>query len=184
MDEELIGGDILKRIESSSSALIVTHGGNIPDVIASIVGYFTKKDYSGVYLSLNKPHRTVESLLKRKGVSIDKLYYIDCITASIHSVDKDDKYVVYLDHPDDLSQKKKIMDAVDEFALSVPDNKFFVVDALRTILLYHEPDIVSEIIRDLIQDLKDINVKLVVLTRSDDDNDVIDTISHHFDIVL
>lgn len=182
--EELISRDDLEKIDGSPSSLIIAHGGDIQEVIASIVGHFTEKDYSGVYLSLNKPHRTIESLFKRKGVSRDKLYYIDCITASIHKVDKDEDSVIYLENPDDLSQKKKILDAVDKFALSVPDNKFFVVDALRTILLYHEPEIVSELVRDLIKEFQGINVKFIVLTRSEDEKEVIDMISYHFDQVL
>lgn len=182
--DELVSRDDLEKIATSSSSLVIAHGGAIQEVIASIIRYFTEQDYSGVYLSLNKPHRTIESLLKRKGVSRDKLYYIDCITAAIHKVDKEEDSVIYLENPDDLSQKKKIMDAVDKFALSVPDNKFFVVDALRTILLYQEPDIVSELVRELIKEFQGINVKFIVLTRSEDEKDVIDMISYHFDQVL
>ena len=186
MDKELvIGEDALQSIADSHSSLVVTHGGSIQGVISSIVKYFVDRGYSGIYLSLNKPHKTVEKILKREGVKLKKLYYIDCITASIHNVDKDAvDSVVYLDHPEDLSQKEKIMDAIDKFAFSVPEDKFLIVDALRTILLYHEPEIVSHLIENLIRELQDINIKFIVLTGSEEDKSVIEAISYHFDSVI
>ena len=182
--KDISGGD-LELIENVHSSLVVTHGSNIQAVISSIVKHFSSQGYNGVYLSLNKPHSTVESILKRHGVSPGRMYYIDCITASIHSVDDDDSgSVFYLDHFDDLSQKSRILEAVEGFALSVPDKKFFILDALRTILLYHEPELVSDLIKDLIKEFQDINIKFIVLTRSGDEREVIDMISYHFDQVL
>ena len=186
MDEKTdISKEDLKVIDGVHSSLIVTHSSNIQDVISSIVGHFTGEGFTGVYLSLNKPHRTVEGILRRRGVSTGNLYFIDCITASIHSVDDEGSgSVFYLDNVDDLSQKTRILEAVEGFALSVPDKKFFILDALRTILLYHEPEIVSDLIQDLVKEFQDINIKFIVLTRSEDEKEIIDMISYHFDQVL
>jgi hypothetical protein len=76
------------------------------------------------------------------------------------------------------------MDAVDKFAYSVPENKFLIVDALRTILLYHEPAIVSDLVHALIGGLQDINIKFVVLTGSEEDEELIKRISYSFDAVI
>ncbi|MFH1835224.1 MAG: hypothetical protein ABH851_03435, partial [Methanobacteriota archaeon] len=167
-----------EKIDEEPSTLIITHGGRIQSVISDIVKYYVDKGEFGIYLSLNKPHKTVESILRHAGVSGEHLFFIDCITASVNTIGVlDSESVAYLNDFDDISQKMKIMDAVDKFAFSVPGDKFMIVDALRTILIYHEPDVVSKLIKDLIYELRDAGVRFIVLTRSEDDSEVIKTIS-------
>jgi len=166
----------------SSSSLVVTHAWSMHDTCLDIVGTLTKKGFSGIYISLNRPHVSVLESLEEKGVDGENVYFIDCVTSSVHHIThfKDDR-VLYADSPRDLGKDGVILRAVEHYVSSVSGEKFVLIDALRTMLLYNEEASVVSFIKELLYRLSDYGVKLIVLTRSEHDKGLIRDLSDLFD---
>ncbi len=176
---------MLNKIKKSETILVLVHSHGLKKIVSKIMGYLIKNKFSGIYISINVPHKTIDKLLKKEGLKTDKVIYIDCITATSHVIptQKEDN-VIFADHPSDLRHDGRIMNEISQFLISVPGKKYVVIDTLRTMLIYNEPAIVSEFTDRLIEVTKDSNSKLIVLTRKEDDEELIREISYRFDEII
>jgi hypothetical protein len=72
---------------------------------------------------------------------------MDCVTALVQAtLTKRDEHVIYASGPHDLGEGGTIPLAVDRFIDSIPGEKFLVMDALRTLFIYNEPEVASAFI--------------------------------------
>lgn len=171
-------GDIIL----AQNALIVTHPWDMHDTTLNVVETLTKKGFSGVYITLNRPHISVLESLEKKGISKDNIYFIDCVTSSIHHITHfKGERVLYADSPRDLGKDGTILRAIEHYVSSVPGKKFVLIDALRTMLLYNDEAVVVDFVSGLVEKLSGYGVKLVILTRKDHDKELIEDLSGLFD---
>lgn len=177
--------DLGGHLEYLDSALIVVEGNMLHESIVKTIKELLKRDHYGVYVSLNKPHFTIEQLLKRNRVRLNRLYFVDGITAVAHySLARGNDKVLYASHPADLNTDGSIPAAITHFIDTIPGEKFVLVDALRTLFIYNEPFVVSKFIRSLIGLSKSHMVKIIVMARSDQDEDIIHLTHNLFDDVI
>jgi len=177
--------DLNKRLESLDKVLIIAPDDFLVDTMISVVRNLSKKHY-GIYISLNKPHTTINQILEKNGIKTEKIYFVDCITAVVHkTIEKDKtKRVLFASHPSDIRKGGTIPESIDKFIKAIPNEKFILVDALRTLLIHNEPKHVSEFIHNLARISKEFKTKIVVLTRKDHDEELIERISPIFDEVV
>lgn len=177
----MASGDVVGVLDARCS-LVVTHAWSMHDTMLDIVESLTKDGFSGIYISINRPHVSVLESLGRRGVGDEKLYFIDCVTSSVHHIThfKGDR-VLYADTPRDLDKDGTISRAIEHYVSSVPGKKFVLIDALRTMLLYNEEVVVVDFIKNLLRRLSEYDMKLVVLTRREHDEELIRDLSGFFD---
>ena len=97
----------------------------------------------GVYITVNKPYKTMKRILESEGVNTENLFFIDCITkTSGGEVDPNDKKVFYLDTPENLTG---IGVAMGEAIRHISgDDKFLFMDSLSTLLIYRSVGTVAK----------------------------------------
>ena len=166
--------DLGEHLGYLDSALVVVEGGLFHESIVKTLKELLKRDRYGIYVSLNKPHFTVEHLLRENKIDLERIYFVDCITAAAHyALSKGHKRVLYASHPTDLAFDGSIPRGISHFIDGIPGEKFILVDALRTLFMYNEPFLVVKFIRSLLDLSRRHNVKVVFMARKDFDEEII-----------
>lgn len=171
----------ISSMDTCNSLLFIVETEHLFSVIVEATKDLLARDKYGIYVSLNKPHKTIEKGLKKEGVDTEKIYFIDCVTSLAHDkLSKNRKKVYYAADPADIDDDGGIPKGIEHFTSTVAGEKFIILDALRTMLLYNEPEIISTFIHNLIHILKSKNTKLVVLTPKNDEK-LIELVKNGFD---
>jgi len=102
-----------------------------------------EENLPGVYITVNKPYKTMKRILEEEGIKTDNLFFIDCITkTSGGEIDQNDKKVFYLDTPENLTG---IGVAMGEAIRHIPsEDKFLFMDSLSTLLIYRSVGTVAK----------------------------------------
>ena len=143
-------------ISKNPILLFLVNEFNYMKSIIKILKVFTHKNMPGVYIDLNKPSKTLETLFKNNNVNTDLIFFIDAVTFMHggHSESKDK--VAYIDNPHDLSA---ISIAVSEAVKALDHrNKFLVLSSINTLLIYNEVDVVIRFLHSLIGKMRELGV--------------------------
>ena len=109
------------------------------------------------YISLNKLINPLKRSLQEKGVDIHKLYFIDGITKTAIAVPPEDINGIFLPAPNDLTKLSialtKVMQSYD------PDVILF--DSLSTLLIYEDPNIITQFVYSIINKVHAYGIKVV-----------------------
>jgi len=126
------------------------------------------KGIPGVYVTLNKPYRTMKKLLEDK-VDLRMLIFIDAITKSTGGKMEKTDDCLYLDTMQNLTD---LGVAIDQAIRAIPSmDKFLLFDSLSTLLIYGQAGSVSKFIHFLTGKMRAFNVNgvLLSLVRGEDD---------------
>jgi hypothetical protein len=169
------------RFSDADSILLSVDGLQLHQSMIFALKAMQARDMYGIYVSLNRPHVTLRRTLQRASIRLDRLYFIDCVTALAKStLTRQGGDVIYAIGPDDLHADGSVLAAVEKFVHSVSGEKFIIIDALRTLFIYNEPSVVSAFIHSLLAVSVRHEIKLLVLTRKEDDG-LIKLVSNAFD---
>jgi KaiC/GvpD/RAD55 family RecA-like ATPase len=100
----------------------------------SIVAHLLKDEGTkGLYVALNIPHTTVEKKVKKMGADPSKLFFVDCITASIKTPEEREN-VIYLNEPSSI-----LLEGAIRHGLKVLDGErnFVYIESISTFLAYN-----------------------------------------------
>jgi len=100
---------------------------------AIIAHLLNEGDTEGLYVALNVPHTTVERKLQKMGVDISKLFFIDCITASIKSPEEREN-VIYLSEPSLMLLEGAIRHGLKVLS---GERNFVYIESVSTFLAYN-----------------------------------------------
>lgn len=100
-----------------------------------------KNGLSGVYISMQRPFNNISSLLKKQGVNLNKIFFIDAASAAAKISQEKCKGCAHISRELSVDELVKAIDTALE---SISGKKFIFIDSLTTFAL-HKP--VSEILR-------------------------------------
>src|SRR5665648_62907 len=123
----------------------------------------------GVYVTLNKPYKSMKDALQDK-IDLRMIIFIDVITKSTGGKIIDEDNCLYLDNIQNLSD---LGVAIDQALEAIPDdNKFLLFDSLATLEIYNKVSTVLKFIYFLSGKIrsKGINGILLSLDRTIDDD--------------
>ncbi|HLC85869.1 MAG TPA: ATPase domain-containing protein [Candidatus Nanoarchaeia archaeon] len=149
-----------------------------------IVKYFIEEeDIPGVYITLNKPYKTVQSILKKSKIDTRLVIFIDCVTRLADNSEKKSSNCLFIGSPEKLSD---ISIAMDQAVRAIPSKqKFVFFDSLSTLLLYNNAEIVARFIHFLASKMRMWKVKGIIISLEKDKNkDLIDKLAQVCDIVV
>ncbi len=155
-----------------TSTLIVTRVENIQKIANATVKSF--KGAPGVYVSLNKTHKKIDGILQKEGISTKKLFFIDCI-----SPEKTREDTLYI-HPTEL---EKLSSAINTFINEIEGDKFLVIDALSTLLIYNDENRVARFIEEVTALSSCKNVEVIALSPKTKGEELLNKIFNFFDNV-
>ncbi len=121
-------------VEDSKIVMILTKAELRTLLGYKIVAHILKQeDTTGLYVALNIPHSTVERRIAKLGADPSKLFFIDCITASIKSPEEREN-VIYLSEPSLI-----LMEGALKHGLRVLDGErnFVYIESISTFLAYN-----------------------------------------------
>ncbi len=106
-------------------------------IITSIVEFLTK-DYKLVciLLCLSRPWIYNQKILVLKKISMESVYFIDCVKCISGSVEKlfhPENHVSFLKSPFDTNE---IFDTISKKIKIIKENKYIIIDDLASMLLY------------------------------------------------
>jgi len=155
-----------------ASILIITPVEELQsEVINTILRY---KGEPGIYVSLNKTQKSVEDNLKSRSIDTSKLFFIDCVTSE---KTRDD--VLHI-APDKLDM---LIEALKSFIKGINRNKFLIIDALSTLLIYNDENKVAQFVSSLTEITSQGNVETIALSPDTKGEDLLNKIFNFFDEV-
>lgn len=172
--------DIFKDINISEqfSILAITPIIKLQERINNILKRFSEEDLSGIYVSFSKPYETLKNIFSQNNISIEKIFFIDCISKSIEGREKKNN-VFYISNAGDL----------DDLGISITEilenNKidFLLIDSLETLLIYNKINTVAIFTQSLVRKSIKFKLKTIILT-SNGDKKLTDEIAMFFDKII
>ena len=133
-----------------SSLLVITSVEKLQKEINKKVKSFGK--LPGIYVSLNKTQESTENLLKKSGINTKKLFFIDCVTSK-----KTREDVLHIS-PNEL---ELLSTAIKSFIDDIRGDKFLVIDALSTLLIYNSENEVARFAKKVTEHAARKDVKII-----------------------
>ncbi len=155
-----------------TSLLVITSVERLQNRINSVVSSFRKTP--GVYVSLNKTQKSTEDILKENRINTNKLFFIDCVTSE---KTRDDVLHVAPDQLDLLSS------AINTFIKDIKGEKFLIIDALSTLLIYNDENRVAQFVKEVTEYASQNDVKVVAFSPKTKGEELLNKIFNFFDKV-
>ena len=155
-----------------SSQLILTSVEELQESINSKVK--SLGSIIGIYVSLNKTQKSTEDILKKSGVRTDKIFFIDCVTTE---KSRDDVLHISPEQLDMLSN------AIKEFIKEINGEKYLLIDALSTLLIYNNENKVAKFVKEVTECAADNNVKMIAFSPKTQGEELLNKIFNFFDKV-
>ena len=134
----------------------------------------TFKGKIGIYVSLNKTQKSTEDILKKGGIDTSKLFFIDCV-----SKEKVREDVLHIG-PEDLDM---LSTAIQAFIKDIPGEKFMIIDALSTLLIYNNENKVAKFVQDVTDYASENNVYIIAFSPKTQGEELLNKIFNFFDKV-
>lgn len=152
----------LKDQTEPGISLVLTSAKKYNEANIALTEYLVNvKNIPGVYVTLNKPYRTMKKSLEGK-VDLRMLIFIDAITKSTGGKMESKDECLYLDSMQNLTD---LGVAIDQAIRAIPsDEKFILFDSLSTLLIYSQSGSVSKFIHFLTGKIRALNVNGVLLS--------------------
>jgi hypothetical protein len=154
------------------SKLVIVSVGKLQNKVNNAVKSYG--EIPGIYVSLNKTHGSIDNLLTKDKINTSKLFYIDCVTQE----QKEDE-VMYI-HPTQLDTLKS---AIDIFIKEIPGEKFLILDALSTLLIYNHENKVAQFVKEIIEIAAQKNVDVIAFSPETKGEELLNKIFNFFDEV-
>ena len=110
--------------------------------------------YDGVYIALNKPTTSIIKHFERENVNVERLVFIDCITAQFGQPEEIDN-CIFLESPNPVQIAVYVERAVEMLKSNI---RFVYMDSLSTISLYKSPETLIKFMRQLTGRLRIVGV--------------------------
>ena len=159
--------DVKKLLSGSNQiSVIVADPKNYLKMIAKALKALTAKEgIPGVYVTINKPYKTIKKQFEDLGVNTKMMIFIDAISSSAGKVEKEEG-CVYIDTPKSLSDMSI---AIGEAVKALPSEKKFVFfDSITTLLVYNEAHSVLRFAHFLTNKMRGWDVDGVILSLTSD----------------
>ena len=154
--------EALKAETEPGISLVLTSAKKYNEANIALTEYMVNtKGIPGVYVTLNKPYRTMKKNLDGK-IDLRMLIFIDAITKSTGGkINKDDE-CLYLDTMQNLTD---LGVAIDQAIRAIPsEEKFLLLDSLSTLLIYSHAGSVSKFIHFLTGKIRALGVNGILLS--------------------
>ena len=148
------------------------------EIIIKTLKKLQKKGLSGVYVSIQRPFKNISSLLKKQGIGLNKLIFIDVASAVSKETPEKCKGCVHVSSELDVDELVRVLYTSLE---TMKSKKFIFIDSLTTFAL-HKP--ISETLRfseflmRQIKDRKDIVLILNVANDLSQNKFIQDVVAH------
>lgn len=151
--KELEGFEELPR---GSVVLVISAAENTLKKNIEILKFLLGNGYSGIYITINQPYKTLNDLFADRGLDIEKIFFIDSITKTIKGEPKREENCLFISSPQGLTE---LGIAVSEAMGSLKTEKnFLFLDSLSTLLIYNSTGSIAKFSHFLMNKIRLSNV--------------------------
>lgn len=115
----------------------------------------------GVYITVNKPYKSVAGTLKNNGIDTSKIFFIDTVTKLAKGEEPRTENCLFMESPESLTD---LSIALGEAVNSIPGDKFIFLDTLSTLLIYNEAGTVTKFAHFLTSRMRAWSVKGIIIS--------------------
>lgn len=164
-------------------ALAVVDSKNYQKTNARIIKEMIKSAVPGVYVTLNKPYKTIKSNFTKDKTALTNVIFIDAVTKTAGGEMKKTDDCLYIGSPQNLSD---ISIAMDQAIMAIKaKNKFLFFDSLSTLLLYNNVKVVAKFVHFLSGKMRTWGVKGIIISlRRQKDKELIEELQSFCDFTL
>lgn len=152
---------VSKAITINQSVGIVFPGNNYSDLVRALFEYmYSRPEDAWIYVTITRPY---ENIIKQFGdLSNNKnIKFIDCISRAA-GISKVDPNCIFIESPTML--EKLGLEIINIFKKVDEDtNKYLVIDSLSNLIIYNDPEIVTEFFYHMINKTRVRNIHTVTL---------------------
>jgi len=167
----------LKKLGRKYSVLVTSPIGDLQKNINKVCAHLVKTGKPVLYISLNKPHKTVKEALEKQGIATEKIFFIDCLTQASGQPTRN--HVIHIENPADLTSLEI---AISEFLEKIQGEKSVLIDALATLLIYNSEELTTKFTKSVLEKSQD--SRTVIFTPSAKGTGFIEKIAVFFDEVI
>ncbi len=150
-------------------------------LIANIVKNFTKKGFSGIFVTLNKGGENLIEMLEKNKVDCTNLFVVDAVSKN-GSIPKASKNISYVDSPQNLTELEA---QIIDFAKKMQSEKsFLIIDSLSTLLVYNAEKTIEKFVHGLGEKMKELGFKSIFTIRSKTRPEIMDVLIQFSDKVI
>lgn len=141
----------------------------------------TEEKVPGVYVTLNKPFKTMNAMFKKEGIDTRMILFIDAVTKTAGGELEKSENCLYIGNPENLSD---ISVAMDQAVTALPSKeKFVFFDSLNTLLLFNSPATVARFVHFLAGKMRVWSVKGIIISLEKKANkELIDELDQYCDL--
>ncbi len=148
MWDESVLEDVVRKVEvalanGAEILLFKVNTKNYAAILSSVLRYFTSFG-EGIYVSFNKPCRSLKRILSSSGVNVEKLVFIDCVSRE-YSYEREED-CIYVSSPDPVHIQVALKRAMEKLN---SNHKFVFFDSLSTISLYKSKESMIKFLRQV-----------------------------------
>jgi hypothetical protein len=141
----------------------------------------TLQDSPILYLNLTTTYNSLVSNLKKDGLKIDNILFIDCITQLAGGTVSDQENVLFIKEPNDLTS---LGIAISQFFENILGEKWLVLYGFSIFKIYNKEDIVLRFIQSIFENASMNNAKIVILSTQVKNDSLIKKMAHFFEKVV
>lgn len=160
--------------------LFSTESKKYNEINISALQNLLKKQYSGIYVTLNKSYETIKGVLEKNKINTKSLIFIDAIS---NIKGKKAGECLFVGSPQDLTG---ICIAITEGVKSITQKrKFLVIDSISTLLIYNPGGAITKFIHFLSTLARDENCALILIMAGEEkERKIIDQVKPFFDLCI
>jgi KaiC/GvpD/RAD55 family RecA-like ATPase len=155
--------DRLARFEDPAAVAIRLAADQYIEAIKGLTYVFAeKKDLDVVYVTTTVPSHTIVQVLKAFDISLDRIWFVDCISQMMMSTEAQPPHAVTVESPTML---ENIMLKV-EFLLRKSSGKhaLVVLDSINSLAIHNNTKILSEFLHILVNNLRSQGAYTVIVS--------------------
>lgn len=145
-----------ENIPQGSIILVISDAKETLKININILKILMIGETSGLYITINQPYKSLIKILKENNINIKNLFFIDCITETIHGKPERTRKCLFISSPKGLTE---LGIAVSEVLESIKKReKFMFMDSLSTLLIYNSAGSIAKFSHFLMNKIRLANV--------------------------
>src|SRR5512136_893481 len=160
----------LQNLPEASAVALRLRAEQYFDAIQGMVDLFaTKKDLDVVYVTTTVPAQSIINALEVLEISLDHIWFVDCISQIMMSTEKRHAHVIPVESPTML---ENIMLKVEFLLRKYPDrNALVVLDSINSLAIHNNTKILSEFLHILVNNLRSQGAYTVIFSMQEYETD-------------
>lgn len=171
--------NILGTLNGEKNYLIVLEPENFQQDVDSLIDFVVKKrNWSCVYLSLNKSYESLKSRLEKQKYNLKKFFFIETVGSSLK------EKIPNVTLIPSSSALTEIDITINQLAQFVQSQGVILVDTLEGLLINNDPKVLANFVKSLVKKSSQYNSKLIVLSSGGGEEKFINILAPFFDKVV